>query len=62
MQEYRKSVCAEFHRYFISERNGILFLNPGALKGMARYSVRTYMILEFTDDGNYRVISGKIQD
>ena len=46
----------------MSERNGILFLNPGALKVMARYSVRTYMILEFTDDGNYRVISGKIQD
>ena len=55
-------VFGHTHRYFMSERNGILFLNPGALKGMARYSVRTYMILEFTDDGNYRVISGKIQD
>ena len=46
----------------MAERDGILYLNPGALKGMGRYSYRTYMVLEIEDDGNYRVVQGKIQD
>ena len=66
-KDARKNNCdivifGHTHRYFMSERKGILFLNPGALKGMARYSYRTYMVLEFEDDGNYRVVQGKIKD
>ena len=66
-KDARKNNCdivifGHTHRYFMSERKGILFLNPGALKGMARYSYRTYMVLEFEDDGTYRVIQGKVND
>ena len=66
-KDARKNNCdivifGHTHRYYMAEKNGILFLNPGALKGMARYSYRTYMVLEFEDDGNFHVIEGKIQD
>ncbi len=65
LHEAKKQKCdlvvfGHTHQYFEKEEEGILFLNPGALKGWAEWKTQTYMLIDFNDDGSIDIIKKRL--
>lgn len=48
------------HQYFEKEEEGVMFLNPGALKGRREWKTQTYMLIGFNDDGSIDIIKKRL--
>ncbi len=44
------------HQYLERMIDGIMFLNPGSLKGRPEWKTQTYMLIDFNDDGSIDII------
>ena len=53
-------VFGHTHQYFEKEEEGIMFLNPGALKGRPEWKTQTYMLIDFNDDGSIDIIKKRL--
>ena len=49
------------HQYFEREVDGIMFLNPGALKGRLEWKTQSYMLIDFNDDGSIDIIKKRFR-
>ena len=53
-------VFGHTHQYFEKEEEGVMFLNPGALKGRREWKTQTYMLIDFNDDGSIDIIKKRL--
>ena len=55
-------VFGHTHQYFEKELDGVIFLNPGALKGRLEWKTQTYMLIDFNDDGSIDIIKRRFRN
>ena len=53
-------VFGHTHQYFEKAEEGVMFLNPGALKGRREWKTQTYMLIDFNDDGSIDIIKKRL--
>ena len=54
-------VFGHTHQYFEREIDGIMFLNPGNLKGRLEWKTQSYMLIDFNDDGSIDIIKKRFR-
>ncbi|MDO4803402.1 MAG: YfcE family phosphodiesterase [Lachnospiraceae bacterium] len=54
-------VFGHTHQYFERMVDGIMFLNPGMLKGRPEWGTQSYMLIDFNNDGSIDIIKKRLR-